>query len=154
MLPDTSQTPSRPDAAFLLGELSTAADIIEWIRAPELRDFELRDFERVAGYYEMEEPASASALERAQLPKALPGGRPGWARLFRRMLDAEAPPTEVEIKQGLPLEAFDILAAIEANKMLRGIGELWGVRQEAVNLFPEALREGRNACPPYVPPSP
>ena len=48
----------------------------------------------------------------------------GWARLMRTILGAEAPPTEVEVKEASPYKEVDILAAIKANRMLRGIVEI------------------------------
>ena len=44
-----------------------------------------------------------------------------------------------------------MFAAIRANPALQGIGELLRPRQEAVNLFWEALRECSKATPQYTP---
>ena len=51
-----------------------------------------------AGNYADDELADSSSTERRQLYKLLAEGRPGWARLLRKILDAKAPPAEVEIK--------------------------------------------------------
>ena len=77
-----------------------------------------------AGFYNMEDLADASTSERAQLYGALSGGRPGWPRMLRDMLGARAPPTDVEVAKAPPPKEVDICAALQANKMLRGIGEL------------------------------
>ena len=100
-----------------------------------------------AGYNNMEEITDASRSERAQLYKALEDGRPGWARPPRKMLDAHAPQTEVELGKVLLYKEVDIFAATKASKMLQGIGELSRPRQEAADLLSEALREGSRDCP-------
>ena len=104
-----------------------------------------------AGYYSSDELADTSSLERQELYKLLSEGRPGWARLLRKILDAKAPPTEVEIKKALPYSEIDIFGAIKAHPTLYGIGELLRPRQEAVNLFTAAIYEGSKATPPYTP---
>ena len=55
------------------------------------------------------------------------------------MLDAKAPPTEVGLKRGLPYKKVDVFAAIKPNMAPQGVGDLLRTRQEALNLFPEAL---------------
>ena len=104
-----------------------------------------------AGRYNFDDLADTSTAERTQLYKILSDGRAGWARLLRKMLDAKSPPTEIEAKKPLPYKEVDIFAAIRANPALRGIGELLRPRQEAVNLFWEALRECSKATPQYTP---
>ena len=89
--------------------------------------------------------------ERAQLYKALADGRPGGARPLRKMLDSEAPLTEAEPEKAPQPNGVDVFAAIKSNRTLQGVGELLRPRQEAVDLLPDALREGSSACPPYVP---
>ena len=54
-----------------------------------------------AGYYDFEEPADTSTADRAQLYEILAGGRAGLARLFRKMPDAKAHPTEGEAQKSL-----------------------------------------------------
>ena len=98
----------------------------------------------------MEEPTDTSSAERTQLYKSLADGRPGWARLMRRMLDAEAPPTDVGAKKAPPRKAREIPPAIKSSRMLQGVGGLSRPRQEAADLFPGALRKGSKACPPCV----
>ena len=66
-----------------------------------------------AGYYGAEELMDTSASARAQINEILSGGRPGWARLTRKMIDSEAPPTEVEIKKAPSFTEVGIFAAIE-----------------------------------------
>ena len=87
-----------------------------------------------AGYYSADELADTSSMERQQLYKMLSGGRPGWDRLLRKISDAKAPPTEVEIKKALPYSEINIFGAIKAHPALSGIGELLRPRQEAANL--------------------
>ena len=99
----------------------------------------------------MEEPADASASERAPSYKARADGRLGWARMLRRILDSGSPLSEAPLKQALPYEEGDEFAAIKANKTLQDIGEPSRPRQEAANLSSEALRESSKACPPYFP---
>ena len=59
-------------------------------------------------------------------------------------------PTEVEAKKSLSFEEVDKFAAIRADPALSGLGQPPRRRQEAANLFPEALREGSQAAPPYA----
>ena len=136
----------------LSGPLSDAADLIKWPRVPELRESEqmARVFS-AARYYPAEELAGASAADRAQLYRALSGRMPGWARLLRKMLDAEAPPTQVEPGKSPPFTEVDVFAAIKFDETLQLIGELLRPRQEAVNLSSEVSRGGSKACPPYGP---
>ena len=95
--------------------------------------------------------ADTSTAGRDQLYKVLSGGRAGRARPLRKILDAKAPPAEAEVKQTLPYSGADILGAIRAHPALTRSGELLRPRQDAANLFPEALREGSKATPPYTP---
>ena len=74
-----------------------------------------------------------------------------WARLPRKMLDAEARPTQVGLKRVLSYEEVDVFAAIKSNYTPQGIGELLRPRQHVVDPFAEALCEGGKACPLYVP---
>ena len=105
VLPPTSPTPLRSDAANLADELSKSAGNIEWPRAPELREFgQIEGATISAGYYNVEGLADACAAERAQLYKILAEGRAGWPRLLRKLMDAKSPPTEVEAKKFLPYE--------------------------------------------------
>ena len=67
------------------------------------------------------------------------------------MLDARAPPADVEVRKALPPKGVDVSAAIEEKRTQQGFGEPSRTRQEAVDPFSEALRHGRKACPPYVP---
>ena len=66
------------------------------------------------------------------------------------MLDAKAPPTGAGGKEAAPNGEVGIFAAITADRALSGIGELLRSRQEAVSLLSEALREGSEACPPFL----
>ena len=154
--PDTSRPPLRSDGVSIVGELSAAADLIRWPRAPELRESEqMAELISAAGYENGEEPMDASAWDDPNCIK--PRQTADWAgsaccakcwapKLRRRSSMLKEPP---------PFGAADIYSALEANRMLSGVGELLRPRQEAVNLSPEALREGGEACPPYVPaPSP
>ena len=86
-----------------------------------------------AGYYNFGELAGTSTAERAQLREILAGGRAGWARLLRKMIDAKTPPTEVAAKKSPPFKEVDIFAAVRANPSLSGIGELLRPRQQAAN---------------------
>ena len=54
-------------------------------------------------------------------------------------------------KKNVPFSEIDIFGATEPHSALNGIGELLRPRQEAVNLFSEALYEGPKAIPPYTP---
>ena len=104
-----------------------------------------------AGYYSPEERADTSTAERTQLYEILSDGRAGWARLLRKILDAKSPPTEMGAKKVLPCKEVNLFGAMRAHPRLSRIGELLRPRQEAVNLFSEALREGSKATPPYTP---
>ena len=127
-------------------ELSRLAEQINWPRLPELKEFEqMAEMILSAGYYSSEELADTSSAERQQLHKISSGGRAGWARLLRKILDAKAPPTEVEIKKALPYSEVNIFGAVKAHPSLSGIGDLLRPRQAAANLFSEALYEGSKA---------
>ena len=57
----------------------------------------------------------------------------------------------MEAKKFLPYKEVNIFGAIRAHPSLSGVGELLRPRQEAVNIFSEALRGGSKATPPYTP---
>ena len=142
----------RSEGANLADELLKAAAIINWPRTPELREFEsIAELLFAPGYYAAEELMGASTAGRTQLYKLLAAGKPGGPRLMRKIIDSEAPPTELEDKQAPPYEELDIFAAAEAIKFLRGVGEILRPSQEAVNIFCEALRDGGKARPPHTP---
>ena len=87
---------------MLADELAKSAEQINWPRLPELKEFEqMAEMVLSAGYYSPEELADASSAERAQLYKILSGGRAGWARLLRKILDATLPAAEVETEKFL-----------------------------------------------------
>ena len=133
-------------------DLSQLAERINWPRLPELKEFEqMAELILSAGYYSSEELADTSPTERQQLYKLLADGRPGWSRLLRKILGAKAPPIEVETKKALPFTEIDIFGAIKNHPTLYGLGELLRPRQEAVNIFSEAMYEGSKAVPPYIP---
>ena len=93
-------------------ELSRLAEQIDWPRYPELKEFEqMADTILSAGYYSAEELADTSSTERQQLYKISSGGRAGRARLARKILDAKAPPPEVEIKKSPPFSEVNIFGA-------------------------------------------
>ena len=104
-----------------------------------------------AGFYNSEELADASTAGRPQLYKIRSEGRAGWDRLLRKVLGAKSPPAEEEAGKSLPYKEANVLAAIRASPALSGVGGLPRPRQEAVNMFPEALPEGSGATPPYAP---
>ena len=152
VLPSTSPTPRRSDAAIMADDLSQLAERINWPRLPELKEFEqMAELILSAGYYSADELADTSSTERQHMYKLLAEGRPGWPRLLRKILGAKAPPTEVEIKKAFPFSEVDIFGAIKSHSVLSGLGELLRPRQEAVNIFSEALYEGSKAIPPYTP---
>ena len=133
-------------------ELSRLAGQTNWPRFPELKEFEqMAEMILSAGHYSSEKLADTSSTGRQQLYKILSDGRAGWAQLLLKILDATAPPTEVEIKKALPYAEVNIFGAIRAHPPLSGVGELLRPRQEAVNLFSEALYGGPKAAPPYTP---
>ena len=57
----------------------------------------------------------------------------------------------MDVKKAHLYKEVGIFAAIKADKMLHGAGEILRPRQEAANLFPAALRGGGKSCPPYAP---
>ena len=130
---------------------SSARTQISKARTPELKEFEaMADCIFAAGYCGADELIGAPDSERAQLFKISPEGRAGWARLFRKMLGAKAPPTEAEVKKSEPFKEIDIFATIEANQGAGAIGDISRPRQRAVRIFSEALNEGNRGCPPYI----
>ena len=72
---------------ILADELSEVADMINWPRMLELKEFE-------SGYYGTDELMDTSAAEGAQLCEISGDIRPGWAPVMRKMLDPKAPPAE------------------------------------------------------------
>ena len=105
MLPPTSPAHFRADAVILAGELSEAADLLNWPRIPELRKFEARADNIIpAGYYGAGDLVGTSDADRAQLFKISYEGKAGWSRLLRKMPDAEAPPTNAEVKKSAPFK--------------------------------------------------
>ena len=102
VLLSTPRAPLRSDASLLVDELARAAGQIKWPRMPELKDFrQMAEMIKSAGYYNLDELADSSTAERTQMYKILPDGLAGWARLLRKILDAKAPPTEIEVKKSL-----------------------------------------------------
>ena len=81
MLPSTSPTPRRSDAAIMADDLSQLAERINWPRLPELKEFEqMAETILSAGYYSSDELADTSSTDRRQLYKLLAEGRPSsWA---------------------------------------------------------------------------
>ena len=140
----------------ITNELAESAEQIYWPHSPELKEFEqIAGAIISAGYYNSEELADASSAERTQLYKILSEGRAGWARLLRKISGAKSPPAEAEAGKSLPYKKVNVSAAILAYPALSGIGELPGPRQEAANMFSEALRGGSRAtpsCAPYLAP--
>ena len=68
MLPSTSATQFRSGANILPEEHSNAADLINWLRGPELKAFEGADVHSIAnGYFWADELIGAPASERARL---------------------------------------------------------------------------------------
>ena len=72
--------------------------------------------------------------------KLLPDERPSWAPTVSTLLDLQAPLAESGPKDSTGSERVDIYAATMANEWLCGIGTILRLKQEAVNLFPEAAR--------------
>ena len=100
MLPSTSPTPRRSDGAIMADDLFRLAGQINWPRLPELKEFEqMAELILSMGYYSADELADTSSPGRQQIYKFLSEGRPGWARLLRKILGSKAPPTEVEVKR-------------------------------------------------------
>ena len=62
-----------------------------------------------------------------------------------------APPAEAEPSNAASCDEIHIFATILADNALPVIGEISGPRQEAVNISPEASREGSQAQHPYIP---
>ena len=149
MLPPTSPTRFRSDSALLADELSKAAEMIYWPRMPELKEYEaVADQMIIAGHCGLEGLMDISSSERPQLYGTLAERKPGWARRWREMPDAKAPPMETGQKKAAPSKEFDIFATSKAKKALAGNGEILRQRQEAVNLFCEASYEGAKSFPP------
>ena len=67
VLPSTSPTPRRSDAAIMADDLSQLAERINWPRLPELKEFEqMAEMISSAGYYSSDELADTSSTERQQ----------------------------------------------------------------------------------------
>ena len=67
------------------------------------------------------------------------------------MLGPRAPPSEAEIKKGVPFKEIDIFAASTACRALEGIEDILRPRQEAASISSGPLYDGNQACPPYIP---
>ena len=104
-----------------------------------------------ADYFAADELTDASSADRTRLYKALADGRSSWACHLCKMLGDKAPPSAVGVRKAPPRKEVDIPAAIKPSRMPRRIGEMLRALQVAANLFPGALREWSEACPPYVP---
>ena len=79
-------------------------------------------------------------------------GKPGRARLLRKMLDPSSPPAEAEQETAVAFEEAAIFFVIQTNGLLPGIGEILRRRLGAVDFFPEASWEGSEGQPPHMPP--
>ena len=103
MLPSTQPAQFRSDAVIVAEELSKAVDWINWPLMPEIQEFKsTADHIIAAGYYPTQDFIDASKSERTQLLNILPGGKAGWVRLLRKMLGAEALPTEADVRKSAP----------------------------------------------------
>ena len=79
VLPSTSPTPRRSDAAILADELAKSAEQINWPHLPGPGEFgQMAEMILSAGYYPSEELADASSAERAQIYKILAGERESY----------------------------------------------------------------------------
>ena len=147
-----SATPlRRSEAALFADELAKAAELIAGPRMPETREFEgAAELILAAGHYAIEELLDTSTAERAQLYKLMAECKAGWARMLRKIIDSEAPPTELEVKKAAPYKGVDIIAAVKAHRCLSDIGEISRHSQEAVALCSEDIQEGTKARPPYI----
>ena len=61
------------------------------------------------------------------------------------ILDSRAPPAETELKEAARYREIGNYAAAGARKWPSGMGDIPRPREGAVNLFPQALREGSRA---------
>ena len=71
-------------------------------------------------------------------------------RVFRMILDSEAPPVKTKEKPA-PYTQVDVYAAPQGIDTLGGIGGILRPHQEAANVFSAALDEGKEAEPPDQP---
>ena len=92
-----------------------------------------------------------SASETAKLYKMLAEGKPSWVRLMHKLLGSEDPPAKTDQKGPTASTEVDISVDIKAIKALAGIGDILRPRQGAANMFPDARREGNEACPSRIP---
>ena len=87
----------------MAGELSKAADLTKWPRAPKLSGLG-----KIADHIIIADSVFAPS-ERSQLYKMLAEERPSWARSMCNLLDLKAPYPN-------PNQEVDIYAAVKANE--------------------------------------
>ena len=78
-----------------------------------------------------------SETGREPLYKSLANGRPAGARIFRKILDSEAPPVETKANPA-SIKEVDMYAATQGVETPSGLGDTLRPHQEAVNMFPAA----------------
>ena len=88
---------------------------------------------------------------RDRFDQLLQSSKPSWGRAMRKISDSRASPHAAKPKTASSLHKADIFCAMGRNRILRGIVELLGPRQGAVNLVSAAARETRTADLPYIP---
>ena len=77
----------------MAGELSKVADIINWPRIPDPKEFEgIADHIIVTVSNGMEELMDTLAADSTQLRRVSAVEKPGWVRLMRKMVASKAPP--------------------------------------------------------------
>ena len=129
LLTTSSSGPMRSDTRAPTHELSRSSGATKWSRKPELTARgQMSEFAAIAGYYCSGDLMDGSASERAQPYRVLVGERPSQSRIMRKILNARAPPKEM-----------DSYAVAKDRNYLKGIGDILRPRQESVSLLPEAL---------------
>ena len=93
----------------------------------------------------------ASGRERPQLRNPSSGERPRYKRNRRKFSGPRVRPAESGPKKVANFEEIDFSAALDAREWLSGIGGILRARQDAVNLFSQALTGGGTAIPPHAP---
>ena len=110
-VPTTSPTLFRSVPVILADELSEDAGMINCPHAPELKEVEaMADRIIAAGFFGMGELLDTSTSEQPRLYKTSSKRKPGRARLLLKMLEAEAPRAETELRETAPFRESDIVA--------------------------------------------
>ena len=103
------------------------------------------------GYRLLSGLLDAPPAERAPLYQLLLTSTAGWARAIRKISASRAGP-QTQPRKECRFHEVDIVAKINTDPTINGIGEILHPRQDAAHPSAAAFREGRDADPQNIPP--